>query len=189
MGHDATRLCWLGLSVPAVTAQNVTCLNQEPQQQARETAARRSFFSGIHGRSTVSISSLANGALDEHRRHDSKGISPEIAPPGCRVRRSAEPHCPHAGQENVNHGSPAANRGADRRVEPQRAAAGLPRGSRWRRSSRPPRSPCARPRRVWHFRRPGRCRARVLALGGWRPIVEGSSEHDDMASVGSSYAA
>ena len=35
-----------------------------------------------HGRSTVSISSRANGALGEHLRHESDGIKLEIAPPG-----------------------------------------------------------------------------------------------------------
>jgi hypothetical protein len=47
--------------------------------------------------------------LREQRRQDSDGMSPEIAPPGCRssVRRSTDPNCPQ-GQENVSHGSPAA---------------------------------------------------------------------------------
>jgi hypothetical protein len=35
-----------------------------------------------YGRSAVSISSLANGALGEHLRHESDGIKLEIAPPG-----------------------------------------------------------------------------------------------------------
>src|SRR5207344_1937196 len=48
----------------------------------------------FHGRSAVNISSVANGALGEHRRQDNDGMSPEIAPPGCRssVRRSSEPY-------------------------------------------------------------------------------------------------
>jgi hypothetical protein len=37
-----------------------------------------------HGRSAVSISSLANGALGEHRRCESDGMGLEIVPPGCR---------------------------------------------------------------------------------------------------------
>ena len=63
-----------------------------------------------HGLSTVSISKRANGALGEHRRHDTDGIRLEIDAPGCRsrVRKSTDPSCPHAGQENVSHGSPAA---------------------------------------------------------------------------------
>jgi hypothetical protein len=44
-----------------------------------------------HGRSAVSISSFANGALGEHRRHDSDGIRLEIAAPRRRSRRSIEP--------------------------------------------------------------------------------------------------
>jgi hypothetical protein len=63
-----------------------------------------------HGRSAVSILSRASGALGEHPRQDNDGISPEIAPPGCRssVRRSTEAYCPQPGQENVSQGSPAA---------------------------------------------------------------------------------
>jgi hypothetical protein len=46
-----------------------------------------------HDRSVVSISSFANGAFGLHRRQEIDGISPEIAPPGCRssVRRSTQP--------------------------------------------------------------------------------------------------
>ena len=47
-----------------------------------------------YGRSAVNISSLANGALGEHRRHDTDGIKHEIAAPGCRTvstRVAAEP--------------------------------------------------------------------------------------------------
>ena len=46
-----------------------------------------------YGRSAVNISSLANGALGEHRRHDTDGMRLEIAAPECRssVRRSTEP--------------------------------------------------------------------------------------------------
>jgi hypothetical protein len=60
--------------------------------------------------SVVSVLSLANGALGEHRRHDTDGMRLEIAAPGCRssARKSTEPNCPHAGQENDSHGSPAA---------------------------------------------------------------------------------
>ncbi|MFZ0115590.1 MAG: hypothetical protein WAL15_14625, partial [Xanthobacteraceae bacterium] len=49
----------------------------------------------------VSISSLANGALGEHRDTTPDGMRLEIAPPGClsSVRRSTEPDCPHTGQE------------------------------------------------------------------------------------------
>ena len=63
-----------------------------------------------HGLSSVSISSRANGALGEQRRHDTDGMRLEIAAPGCRssVRKSTEPNCPHAGQENDSQGSPAA---------------------------------------------------------------------------------
>jgi hypothetical protein len=51
-----------------------------------------------HGRSAVSISSLANGALGEHRRQDTDGMRLEIAARGCRssVRRSTVPNCPRA---------------------------------------------------------------------------------------------
>ncbi len=54
----------------------------------------------IYGRSVVSISSLANGAYGEHRRHDSDGIRLEIDAPGWRssVRRSTDPTPRHAGQ-------------------------------------------------------------------------------------------
>ena len=38
-----------------------------------------------YGRSAVSISSLANGALGEHRRQDTDGIKLEIAAPGLSV--------------------------------------------------------------------------------------------------------
>jgi hypothetical protein len=34
------------------------------------------------GRSAVSISSFAKGALGEHRRHDTDGMMLEIEPPG-----------------------------------------------------------------------------------------------------------
>ena len=45
-------------------------------------------------RSAVNILSLANGALGEHRRHDTDAIKLEIAAPGCRTvstRVPAEP--------------------------------------------------------------------------------------------------
>jgi hypothetical protein len=60
--------------------------------------------------SAVSISKRANGALGEHQRHDTDVMRLEIAAPGCRssVRRWTEPNCPHPGQENVSHGTPAA---------------------------------------------------------------------------------
>jgi hypothetical protein len=63
----------------------------------------------IHGRSAVSISSRANGALGEHLRHESDGMRLEIAPPGCRssVRKSTD-HWGQAGEEKLSHGSPAA---------------------------------------------------------------------------------
>ena len=85
----------------------------------------------FYGRAAVSIFSRAKGALGEHRRHDTDGIRLDIAAPGCRsnVRRSTDPNCPQAGQENDSHGSPG-DRSADRRVEPQRPAASLPRYSR-----------------------------------------------------------
>jgi hypothetical protein len=53
----------------------------------------------------------------------------EIDAPGwrSRVRRSTEPNCPHAGQEKVTHGTPAAIAAADRGIEPQSTPAGLPR--------------------------------------------------------------
>jgi hypothetical protein len=46
-----------------------------------------------YGRSAVSISSLANGALGEHRRQDTDGMRLEIAAPGClwSVRKPTEP--------------------------------------------------------------------------------------------------
>ena len=72
------------------------------------------FLAGDQGRSAVSISSRAKGALGEQRRHDRDGISPEIAPPECRssVRRSTEPHCPHAEQKNDSQGrQPGCDRG------------------------------------------------------------------------------
>ena len=82
----------------------------------------------VPGWSAVNISSLANDALGEHRRHDTEGMVLEIDAPGCRssVRRSTTPTCWHAGQENESHGTPAANRGADSRVEPEFPPAGLP---------------------------------------------------------------
>jgi hypothetical protein len=43
------------------------------------------------------------------------------------VRRSTEPHCPHAGHEKVSQGNPAAIAATDRGVEPQRPSASLPR--------------------------------------------------------------
>jgi hypothetical protein len=55
-----------------------------------------------YGRSAVSSSSRANGALGEQRRHDTDGMRLEVdTPMGCRlsVRRSTDPHSPHAGQE------------------------------------------------------------------------------------------
>jgi hypothetical protein len=63
-----------------------------------------------YGRSAVSISNRANGAMGEHGRHDTDGMRLEIDAPGCRssVRKSTEPNCPQAGQENGSHGSPAA---------------------------------------------------------------------------------
>jgi hypothetical protein len=47
-------------------------------------------FLNNYGRSAVSISSFANGALGEHRRHDTDGMRLEIEAPGCRssMRRS-----------------------------------------------------------------------------------------------------
>ena len=42
------------------------------------------------------------------------------------VNRSTEPNSPHAGHENVSHGTPATIAAADRRVEPHGAPAGLP---------------------------------------------------------------
>src|SRR6478752_280581 len=42
-----------------------------------------------HGRSAVSISTFANGALGEHRRHDTDGMRLEIAAPGCRSMTNA----------------------------------------------------------------------------------------------------
>src|SRR5215471_6759946 len=52
-----------------------------------------------HGLSDVNISGLANGALGEHRRHDTDGMRLEIVAPGCwsSVRKSTEPTCPHVG--------------------------------------------------------------------------------------------
>src|SRR6516165_8538683 len=46
-----------------------------------------------HALSDVNISGLANGALGEHRRHDTDGIRLEIDAPGCwsSVRKSTEP--------------------------------------------------------------------------------------------------
>jgi hypothetical protein len=40
------------------------------------------------GRSVVSISNLANGALGEHLRQDTDGMRLEIAPPGCLSKRN-----------------------------------------------------------------------------------------------------
>ena len=59
----------------------------------------------------VNISSLANGALGEQRQHDTDGMRLEIEAPGCRsrMRRSTDPSCPHAGQEKLSHGMPAAS--------------------------------------------------------------------------------
>ena len=67
---------------------------------ARRRGAGGSQFDN-YGRSAVSISSLPNGELGEHRRHDTDGIRLEIDAPGCRsrVRRSIEPTCWHAGLE------------------------------------------------------------------------------------------
>ena len=54
----------------------------------------RRLHKRAYGRSAVNISNRANGAFGEHLRHDNDGMSPEIAPPGCRssVRRSTEPN-------------------------------------------------------------------------------------------------
>jgi hypothetical protein len=38
----------------------------------------------LHGLPAVNISSFANGALGEHRRHDTDGMMLEIDAPGCR---------------------------------------------------------------------------------------------------------
>jgi hypothetical protein len=68
------------------------------------------WFARRHGRSAVNISNRANGALGEHRRHETDGIRLEIEAPWCRssVRRSIEPNCLQAGQEKLSHGTPAA---------------------------------------------------------------------------------
>ena len=76
-------------------------LQRHLMQQSLKSEAACLTECDSHGRSAVSISSFANGALGEQRRHDTDGIKLETAAPGCRssVRRSSEPHWPHAGHE------------------------------------------------------------------------------------------
>ena len=49
-----------------------------------------------HGRSAVSISTIANGALGELCRHYTDGIKLEIAPQGCRSSMRGSTDWPHA---------------------------------------------------------------------------------------------
>jgi hypothetical protein len=46
----------------------------------------------LYGRSAINVSSFANGAWGEHRRHDTDGIRLEIAAPGVDGSRVAEIH-------------------------------------------------------------------------------------------------
>jgi hypothetical protein len=65
-------------------------LGGEGNDRTQTNAEIISRFQRNHGRSVVSISSLANGAFGVHLRHESDGMRVEIAPPGClsSVRRS-----------------------------------------------------------------------------------------------------
>jgi hypothetical protein len=108
------------------------CLHGKPTlgEDCQVTArAGLSFHRDNHGRSAVNISSLAKGALGEHRRHDTDGIRLEIEAPGCRSRR---PYVYRAnlaaGRARVGEpGNAGCDSGADCRVEPQLATAGEPR--------------------------------------------------------------
>jgi hypothetical protein len=61
LGHDADRLRWGRLHVSPVTTQVVVGLKH------------------ARSRSAVSVSSFANGALGEHRRHETVGMGSRCA--------------------------------------------------------------------------------------------------------------
>jgi hypothetical protein len=86
-------------------------------------------MTGCYGRSAVSISTFANGALGEHLRQDRDGMRLEIAPPWCRssVQQINKGVLSAAWAGERQPRQSGSNCGADRWIEPQRSAAGLPR--------------------------------------------------------------
>ena len=86
---------WSAQMISHLVVHRGNCgLGREPRARIRDGSVQyRSRVMTDYGRSAVSISSRANGALGERRRHESDGMKLEIVPPGClsSVRRSTEP--------------------------------------------------------------------------------------------------
>jgi hypothetical protein len=103
LGRMARALCYgfqgCGRSRFGSTSSPPAISDELGRSTVRSLSTRRSNgsrkqVSRCHGRSAVSIASFANGALGEHRRHDTDGIRLEIEALACRssVRRSIDPN-------------------------------------------------------------------------------------------------